>query len=186
MYPPRVPEPTPTQNRERDAASSDAPPPSAAAAPAVVPSAPSKGERSGILDQLLSGAAEDELLLGEKASPAADVYGLGVVLFQMLTGAFPFEAEDGRALLLARLAIDPLRVNALAPEVPEALSEVVRKSLARDPAARFTNGRALADALASTGLLASYRPRIAASASTGDEAVGGHTPAETVRERRNA
>jgi tRNA A-37 threonylcarbamoyl transferase component Bud32 len=124
-----------------------------------------------------------ELLLGEKASPAADVYGLGVVLFQMLTGAFPFHAEDGRALLLARLAIEPLSVTELAPEVPEALSEVVRRSLARDPAARFANGRALADALASTGLLASYRPRIAASASTGHEAVAGHTPAETVRER---
>ncbi len=125
-----------------------------------------------------------ELLLGEKASPAADVYGLGVVLFQMLTGAFPFDAEDGRALLLARLAIEPRGVRELAPEVPEELAEVVARSLAREPAARFPHGRALADALASTGLLASYRPQIAASVSVGVPT--SRPDAETLDERRRA
>ncbi|MBN8612832.1 MAG: protein kinase [Deltaproteobacteria bacterium] len=125
-----------------------------------------------------------ELLLGEKASPAADVYGLGVVLFQMLTGTFPFEADDGRALLLARLAVEPRGVRDLAPEVSEELAEVVRRSLAREPEQRFPHGRALADALASTGLLATYRPRIAAAVSVGVAAP--MLAAETVAERRRA
>jgi hypothetical protein len=99
-----------------------------------------------------------ELLLGEKAGPAVDVYGLGVVLFQMLTGALPFAAEDGRALLLARLAIEPRGVRDLAPEVPEALAAVVRHALARQPVDRLPDGRALADALTATGLIDAYRP----------------------------
>ena len=125
-----------------------------------------------------------ELLLGEKASPAADVYGLGVVLFQMLTGTFPFEADDGRALLLARLAVEPRGVRDLAPEVSEELAEVVRRSLARVPEERFPHGRALADALASTGLLATYRPRIAATVSLGVAAPT--LAAETVPEGRRS
>jgi serine/threonine protein kinase len=99
-----------------------------------------------------------ELLLGEKAGPAVDVYGLGVVLFQMLTGALPFAAEDGRALLLARLAIEPRGVRDLAPEVPEVLANVVRHALARQPDDRLPDGRALADALTATGLIDGYRP----------------------------
>lgn len=123
-----------------------------------------------------------ELLLGEKASPAADVYGLGVVLFQMLTGAFPFDAEDGRALLLARLAVDPRGVRELAPHVPEALAEVVARCLAREPGARFPHGRAIADALAATGLLATYRPQIAATVTVGGAA--SLDPAAETRDER--
>jgi serine/threonine protein kinase len=69
-----------------------------------------------------------ELLLGEKAGPGVDVYGLGVVMFQMLTGGFPFLAEDGRALLLARLAVEPRDVRDVAPTVPASLAAVVRRA----------------------------------------------------------
>jgi eukaryotic-like serine/threonine-protein kinase len=103
-----------------------------------------------------------ELLLGETATPAADVYALGVVLFQMLTGELPFAAEDARALLLARLGLDPRGVRELRPEVPEALAEVVKQALARAPDERLTSGRALADALEATGLSHGYRPAVAA------------------------
>jgi hypothetical protein len=108
-----------------------------------------------------------ELLMGEKATAAADVYALGVVLFQMLTGALPFAAEDARALLLARLGMEPRGVRELAPEVPEALADVVRRALARSPGDRLADGRALADALAATGLVDGYRPGVALPARIG-------------------
>jgi serine/threonine-protein kinase len=101
-----------------------------------------------------------ELLLGQAATPAADVYALGVVLFQMLTGELPFSAEDARALLLARLGLDPRYVRELRPEVPAALADVVQRALAREPEARFAHGRALADALAATRLADGYRPPV--------------------------
>lgn len=109
-----------------------------------------------------------ELLLGEKARASADVYALGVVLFQMLTAHAPFAAEDGRALLLARLAMDPRPVRDFAPEVPESLAEVVRIALARAPEERFPNGRAFADALSATGLIDGYRPAVAIPAMLGN------------------
>ena len=99
-----------------------------------------------------------ELLLGEKAGPGVDVYGLGVVMFQMLTGGLPFLAEDGRALLLARLAVEPRDVRDVAPTVPASLAAVVRRALARQLEDRLPDGRALADALVATGLLDGYRP----------------------------
>jgi serine/threonine-protein kinase len=99
-----------------------------------------------------------ELLLGDKATPRADVYALGVVLFQLLTGALPFAAEDARALLLARISLDPRDVRELVPEIPAALAEVVRLSLSREPTERYADGRAVAEALVATGLLDGYRP----------------------------
>jgi serine/threonine-protein kinase len=99
-----------------------------------------------------------ELLLGDKATPRADVYALGVVMFQLLTGALPFAAEDARALLLARISLDPRDVRELVPETPDALAEVVRRALAREPNERYADGRAVAESLLATGLLDGYRP----------------------------
>lgn len=101
-----------------------------------------------------------ELLMGESATGAADVYALGVVLFQMLTGGLPFAAEDARAVLLARLALPARDVRELRPEVPASLADVVRHALEREPSDRLPTGRALADALAATGLAERHRPLI--------------------------
>ena len=108
-----------------------------------------------------------ELLMGERATPAADVYALGVVMFQMLTGELPFAAEDARALLLARLGLDARGVRELRPEVPESLAEVVRRALARSRDERLATGRALADALHATGLGDHHRPPLAAPVARG-------------------
>lgn len=99
-----------------------------------------------------------ELLIGEKATPAADVYSLGVMLFQMITGLLPFEPERGP---LARLAGEPLSVRELVPEVPDALVDVLGRALALMPADRLPDGRAMADALVATGLADGYRPEVA-------------------------
>ncbi|MFC7495586.1 MULTISPECIES: serine/threonine-protein kinase [unclassified Nocardioides] len=81
---------------------------------------------------------------GQSATPASDVYSLGVVAFECLVGRRPFVGETAVATALAHLR-EP--VPELPPSVPADLAAVVRRALAKDPAQRFADGRALAHAL---------------------------------------
>jgi ABC-type phosphate transport system substrate-binding protein len=79
-------------------------------------------------------------------SPASDIYAVGVLLFRLLTGHYPYEGEsDGEiALKHANEAIPSLRQ--WRPELPEAVELVVRVALAKSPEARFPNAHSLASA----------------------------------------
>jgi len=81
---------------------------------------------------------------GATTTAASDVYSLGLVLFEMLTGTRPFSGSSPAEIALARVdapAPSPVAVN---PSLPPALDAVVRRALAPDPADRFPNGGAIA------------------------------------------
>jgi len=82
---------------------------------------------------------------GQPATPASDVYALGVVLFECLAGHRPFHADTPVAIALAHVR-EP--VPDLPADVPESLAAVVRRSLAKDPEDRYPDAAAFADALA--------------------------------------
>jgi len=88
-----------------------------------------------------AGYAAPEQIMGEQTGPAADVYGLGALLFAMLTGSAPHARDTVGAALAAALAEPP-------PGVPgyPVLDPVIARALARDPAARFPSAAALAAA----------------------------------------
>src|SRR5437588_1617854 len=67
----------------------------------------------------------------------ADVYALGCVLFQALTGAVPYPRENEPAKLWAHIADPPPSVRERAPELPRAFDEVVRRAMAKDPEDRY-------------------------------------------------
>ena len=84
---------------------------------------------------------------GAATSPASDVYGLGLVLYEALTGRRPWTGADQSALALARVGAAAPSPRDVQPDVPVALDGVVTRCLAPAPADRYPNGNALAAAL---------------------------------------
>ncbi|HEV7823931.1 MAG TPA: serine/threonine-protein kinase [Mycobacteriales bacterium] len=84
-----------------------------------------------------------EQAMGKPASPATDVYSLGVVAYQCLAGRRPFSGDTPVATALAHLRDAPPPLPA---DVPPAVRAVVERAMAKDPADRFASAAALADA----------------------------------------
>lgn len=83
-----------------------------------------------------------------EAGPSVDVYALTLVLFQCLTGKFPFDDSSIAQLVAAHLKAPPPRPTDLIPTLPAALDGVIAEGMAKDPAARYPTASALAQAVA--------------------------------------
>lgn len=88
-----------------------------------------------------------EQVRGERVGPASDLYSLGVVLYEALTGEQPYRADDPIATAMKHLDEPPPHPGVANPAIPEGLDALVVKLLAKSPEERYASAAALAEDL---------------------------------------
>lgn len=88
-----------------------------------------------------------EQVEGAGPGPESDIYSLGVVIYQMLSGDVPFRSSTPLGTAVRRLREDAPPLREKVPEVPRLWNDAVARCLARDPSARWASGRELVEAL---------------------------------------
>jgi eukaryotic-like serine/threonine-protein kinase len=84
---------------------------------------------------------------GKETTPRSDIYSIGVILYEALTGRVPFQGDSAVAVALKQVSEAPRRPSTVNPEVPPALDAVVMRALAKDPEQRFKDADAFLKAL---------------------------------------
>jgi len=88
---------------------------------------------------------------GGSVDGRADVFSLGCILYECLTGQKPFRGESVGPILVKILTEEPASLAAARPDLPPAVADVVRRAMAKEPGRRFTTGGELIAALRSAG-----------------------------------
>lgn len=88
-----------------------------------------------------------EQVLGGKLDYRSDLFSAGVVLFQLLTGALPFEGETLVGVAMRIVKSDPVSIDKLRPDLPLSLRRIIDRALRKPPEKRFQSGEELAQAL---------------------------------------
>jgi hypothetical protein len=92
-----------------------------------------------------------EQIKGEKIDPGTDFYSLGVMLFEMLGGRPPFEADSAMTLMMMHMSDPVPDLSKIRADIPPELVAVINKTLAKDSKDRYQTGQELAEALRNAG-----------------------------------
>ncbi|MGN0663151.1 MAG: Stk1 family PASTA domain-containing Ser/Thr kinase [Faecalibacterium sp.] len=105
-------------------------------------------------NQLLSGKAmgsvhyiSPEQARGEETDPKSDLYSVGVMMYEMLSGRLPFDADDVVEVAIKQISDKPRSLRELAPEVPLGLVQITERAMAKLPVNRYASAREMLDAL---------------------------------------
>lgn len=94
----------------------------------------------------------------EALSPSSDLYMLGALLFEMLTGEPPFTANSALGFAVSHLALSPPRISSINNQLPSWLDRFFLSALAKEPEKRFQSAGEMAHALARAGSKAAWKP----------------------------
>jgi beta-lactam-binding protein with PASTA domain len=110
--------------------------------------------RAGVSDMTLTGSImgtaqylSPEQARGQAVSAASDIYAVGIVLYELLTGAVPFDGETAVTIALKQVSATPPPPSAMNAAVPPELDAVVLRALAKNPAERFADANEFLAAL---------------------------------------
>ncbi|MBQ6527739.1 MAG: Stk1 family PASTA domain-containing Ser/Thr kinase [Clostridia bacterium] len=84
---------------------------------------------------------------GQPADERSDIYSVGVVLYEMLTGRVPFDGDNQVAIAMQHIHNRPVPIEQIAPEVPASLNAVCMKALAKNPIYRYQSAKEMASDL---------------------------------------
>ena len=105
-------------------------------------------------NQLLNGKAmgsvhyiSPEQAKGDETDCTSDIYSVGVMMYEMLSGHLPFDADDMVEVAIKQISDKPKSLHEIAPEVPNALVEITEKAMAKLPQNRYASAREMLDAL---------------------------------------
>jgi len=92
-----------------------------------------------------------EQIRGKTLDARSDLYALGIVAFEMLTGKLPFQGRNAQEMMIARLRSQPVPIRQYRPDVPEPVERALTKALQTNPADRYMTAIEFGDALTGGG-----------------------------------